>query len=643
MPKDKSRNKFGQSQNVMKPKKRGNTKTTRPQMTFAQRKAMNEKRVVRNRQIKMVVSQKLQEIQAWAEKQGRMFGKKDRYFKDMIFNGGAHLKHLKREISPYNAFRSEKAREIREAGGVLQTLAEIDVNFGEEYDDMTDEEKSALVARHKEYLAEEAMVNIRLPTQRQIRETVKSAIESLIAIVRALCRRVGMEGFFMLIRSRFDITIPPQWYCTNTKLENYLALAVKGPWDLGMFIGRCEAFVLAGCDVANLATNVQKTVSFLKGEVRGLVKRLLAEATGCATLEMEYKTFDKSITKEYRVVLEGWPLAKFANPSDLGSSKRDMQTLLDALSNGTCHFRKLEGEEWTKWLENYNNTPQPERKQRSDAGVKRGPRKKGGVKDRVEGEGAVDEDDDDDNDNDEEEEKGEGERNSDGSSDDEDEEVVEEQPKNKAVPRKTKTAPSKAAPTASKRATAASGKTGKGKGGRGARSKSVEEVGGPGDMDKRGKVKGKAKASSGASASAEATQEKPQRPRPQPRKIVTQKATPPEPDPQPMVVDPPDRSEAMETEPHSTANPTSTTDLNNTPNPTLPSTSQVTLDPVLTASDSDLVYDEANGPKPNAGDVEMIEMAQEMRRPGMRDVLPSDTMLAPGTRRNRRQPNRFQG
>ncbi|KAL0578047.1 hypothetical protein V5O48_003953 [Marasmius crinis-equi] len=622
MPKNKSKNKFGQSQAVMKPKRRDNTKTTRPQMTFAQRKAMNEKRVVKNRQIKMAVSQKLQEIQAWAEKQGRLFGKKDRYFKDMIFNGGAHLKHLKREISPYNAFRSEKAREIRESGGVPQTLAEIDANFGEEYDDMTDEERGALVVRHKEFLAEEAIVKIRLPTQRQIRETVKSAIESLIAIIRALCRRVGMDGFFMLIRNRFDITIPPQWYCTNTKLENYLALAVKGPWDLGRFIGRCEAFVLAGCDIANLATNTQTTVSFLKGEIRELVKRLLAEATGNKTLEMNYKTFDKSITKEYRVVLEGWPLAKFANPSDLGSSKRDMQTLLDALTNGTCCFRKLEGEEWTKWLENYNNTPQPERKQRSDAGVKRGPRKKENVKDRVEAEGAVDEEE-------EEEEDDSGDNSSD---DEEDEEEAEEvQPKKKKTKTPPKTAPSKAAP--SKTAAAASKKSGTeigGEGQRGVARKSAEEAGGSGakpDAAKKGKAKAKAKdvvvppgegESSGASASAET-----QRPRPQPKRVVPKRTVvpPPESDPEPMVVDPPAPATASNT--------------------TSSSTPQVVLDPALTESNSGPVHADVN--HTNSGDVEMIELANGLRRPGMWDDLPTNTMLAPGARRPRRQPTRYEG
>ncbi|KAL0568416.1 hypothetical protein V5O48_013570 [Marasmius crinis-equi] len=559
-------------------------------MTFAQRKKMNEKRTITNRQIKTAVAQKLQELMTWAKEQGRIFGKKDRYFKDMIFNGGVQLKHLKQKTSPYNAWRAEKAREIREgapktasdndknspgiiASGKPQTLAEIDENFGEQYDTLTDKEKEELVARHKLLAAENAVTKIRLPTQKQVKETVKNVVENMIAMVRVAMRCVGMDGFFLLVRSRHDITIAPQWYCTNTKLENYLALAVKGPWDLEKFAARCEAFCVAGFDVTKIATTAQQRASFLKTEIVSLIQKLLAAAIGVESAEMNYKQFKKAITVPHGVVIEGWPLDRFVCPSDLGSHCGNLQTLLDALTKGTCYFRKM----------------------RSDAGIKRGPRAKNGAT-------AVDEDDDDEDDADDMDADGDDNDNGGNNSTLKDVEVTAKAPAKQKLMQNKNTGATKEKPAAA---------TGEGEGGGGGAK--GRKTGGKG----KGKVTVEQPVSSPSASSTSSTPAAPRpQQRPRPRKITSAAAA----------TSTPNGPNGNPTIPESAPDPAA--DTRRPPPPPAHDSASPSLD--VDQEERDSVPE---GAVPDSGDVELQEIARGMKR--RMDCLEPEVMLAPGAKRSR--------
>ncbi|KAL0571869.1 hypothetical protein V5O48_010089 [Marasmius crinis-equi] len=194
--------------------------------------------------------------------------------------------------------------------------------------------------------------------------------------MEALARRDGVEGFFMIVRNRADPFMAPYWWFTNEKLESYMPFAIRGGWDTEKVGARCEAFAVAGLEIANLAKTSRDKAILLRAEIRMILRRMLAEILGIATPKMEFKQFDHLITRRFGVVLEGWPLPKFANPSELGSALEPLGKLKDALVDGTCRFRKLSDAEYTKWLNDHEQDARPGRKQRSDAGVARGPRKK---------------------------------------------------------------------------------------------------------------------------------------------------------------------------------------------------------------------------------------------------------------------------
>jgi len=65
---------------------------------------------------------------------------------------------------------------------------------------------------------------------------------------------------------------------------------------------------------------------------------------------MIYKNFEENITRKHGVVIEGWPLHKFDNPSAIGSQV-ELKVLLNAWQSGATRFRKMKVDEHIAWME----------------------------------------------------------------------------------------------------------------------------------------------------------------------------------------------------------------------------------------------------------------------------------------------------
>lgn len=81
--------------------------------------------------------------------------------------------------------------------------------------------------------------------------TILSSIAVLLTfqhMVR-LSLRVGVEGFFCIVRSSTSFYIQPQWYFTSKELENYMKIACRKGWETNTVGTKVEAFAVAGCDV----------------------------------------------------------------------------------------------------------------------------------------------------------------------------------------------------------------------------------------------------------------------------------------------------------------------------------------------------------------------------------------------------------
>lgn len=66
---------------------------------------------------------------------------------------------------------------------------------------------------------------------------------------------------------------------------------------------------------------------------------------------MQYKKFEDSITRKHGVLIEGWPLKVFENPSSIGSHV-ELKVLLNSWQSGATRFRKMSVAEHMAWVEN---------------------------------------------------------------------------------------------------------------------------------------------------------------------------------------------------------------------------------------------------------------------------------------------------
>jgi hypothetical protein len=224
-----------------------------------------------------------------ASELARRFDKKERYFLDIFFQGGAHLIHKQTKVNAYNAFKHLKAEELRDGESFLghgssystyskllplpdgerPTLSKLNSEeFKAEYEALDDTDLEEMVANHTEQVSSGAL---RKHNSAQARvQDVSSTIKTMQKLVSPTAKfefhfestdvpvtkmtglnmRVGVEGFFCIVRNTPTYHMEPKWYFSSEALKDYMKIAVpihKG-WDLSHVGAKLEAFAVAGCD-----------------------------------------------------------------------------------------------------------------------------------------------------------------------------------------------------------------------------------------------------------------------------------------------------------------------------------------------------------------------------------------------------------
>ncbi|EKM49344.1 uncharacterized protein PHACADRAFT_106988, partial [Phanerochaete carnosa HHB-10118-sp] len=274
-----------------------------------------------------------------------------RYFKDKFFN--ASKKHLsENKIDSYNAWLHFKCRDVnqREYSPSYEYLAE--------YHALSDEEKTKCVYDYE--LVHEFKKHVRRTTSRGKIQDFSHTAAILEEIILDLDNRIGVKGFFCLVRSTTDFATEPQWWFSSADLERFLSVGWRKRWDSKQIGTMVEAFAIAG------------------GSLLTLVRP--ADITGNTSAGMEYVNYETQIIQRYGVVLVGWPKdLPFVNPNDLTNNLTTLELLLQALNNGTCHFIRPTDAElsqrkaaWLAGVANGTVEAPKQRKKRSDAGKPRG-------------------------------------------------------------------------------------------------------------------------------------------------------------------------------------------------------------------------------------------------------------------------------
>ncbi|KAF7371855.1 hypothetical protein MVEN_00042400 [Mycena venus] len=247
---------------------------------------------------------------------------------DKKLRGGAHMVHKQTEVNPYNAFKSEKVAELREAGTPMNA-GNIHKTFHQEYVELFKGDKAALVARHEQ---NREAPPVRRATPRARVQDFPNMVHNMEMLLSGLALRVGVEGFFVVVRNNTDCNCEPFWYFTSSELRQYMPLAVRKHWDTAQVGMKLEAFALAGCDTLNLLRTAPQKAAQVKMEIRDRILQMLVEITGNPNAQVAYVNHEEDIVFKYD---------KWCNPSELTTSLPVLRKLLNAIKSGECKFKRL--------------------------------------------------------------------------------------------------------------------------------------------------------------------------------------------------------------------------------------------------------------------------------------------------------------
>jgi len=109
------RSKMPPSSVLLPPSRIRKPPTSKPAaLTSGQRTAQAERNSQHQAEISNAIDEWTKSTLNTASELARRFNKKERYFLDIFFQGGAHLIHKQTKVNPYNAFKHLKAEELRD-------------------------------------------------------------------------------------------------------------------------------------------------------------------------------------------------------------------------------------------------------------------------------------------------------------------------------------------------------------------------------------------------------------------------------------------------------------------------------------------------------------------------------------------------
>ncbi|KAJ7192580.1 hypothetical protein GGX14DRAFT_479933 [Mycena pura] len=340
-----------------------------------------EKREARNdkqARIDARVQQWMASTNELAQSMATEFDMQPRYFLDIFFQGGAHMIKHQEAVNPYNAFRGLKSMEAREQGLVMNA-PELHTQYFDEYSNLTTQEKEELCTKWESLRS--TNFHLRRDTPRAKIQDVANVVRNMKMLLSALAQRVGVEGFFCIVKNNVHFRMDPEWYFTSRELEQYMEIATSKKWVTGEVGMKLEAFAVAGCDPANLLRTSKQKTDWMKGEIRSLLAKNLVDVSKVDDARLGWKWWEEDVEQRYGVVLEGWTASdKITDPSNLSTSQTVIHTLLEAVRTGACAFRKLgpaeAAERKAKWEMEVaaGRVVAKHRAPRCDAGI---PRKRG--------------------------------------------------------------------------------------------------------------------------------------------------------------------------------------------------------------------------------------------------------------------------
>ncbi|KAL0565899.1 hypothetical protein V5O48_016117 [Marasmius crinis-equi] len=278
------------------------------------------------------------------------YGMKQHYFADMFYQGGVCLIKEQNDDNCFNAYKSVRAHERKEAGETPLHLTELQELIKDGYKALTSPQQDI----------KKKIVQVAL------------GLEQIVGIIQGLKTCLGVEAMLLMTKNRQEPFMQPQWFTTDPRIHDYMSFLLRG-WDPVEIGHKFEGFAIAGCDAIKLIKSQKDQAEAAKRLTPRLVQKALDGACGTQGQAMHYEKFDTLITATYKVKCEGWPKGlKFQCPSDFGGSLEPLIRLHNAWATKTAYFRKMDDEEFQQWeIKHAEEYVPKEWKKRSNAGIPR--------------------------------------------------------------------------------------------------------------------------------------------------------------------------------------------------------------------------------------------------------------------------------
>ncbi|PPQ79250.1 hypothetical protein CVT24_007508 [Panaeolus cyanescens] len=334
------------------------TKRVKKVETPAERKARKEKRA----QHEAELSADLRAIHAliWQKAHDLQHQYQDHsieYYHRLIMQSKT-ARSKPRKLSEWSAFVSMEVKRLndeaeKEEGGKRLKSSHLSKELSERWAAMSAEERTAATAKHiEEYERQRELdtvgkhnVNIRA-----FHDTKRNC-EQLQANCTALHARTGVEIFFIAVRSELENFNKPFFFATSTRIKDFFNSVLNT--NIADMSLRMEAYMISG--VEGVTKSYAHNLVRFKSEIARLIHAKLNEAAGYIVPKMIYVNFASRMTLVHRIVVEGWPLKKFCNPSEIGA-RADLEVLFQSLQNNNTRFKRLDDSEYEEFCLTYQQT-----------------------------------------------------------------------------------------------------------------------------------------------------------------------------------------------------------------------------------------------------------------------------------------------
>ncbi|KAH7911641.1 hypothetical protein BJ138DRAFT_985364, partial [Hygrophoropsis aurantiaca] len=271
-----------------------------------------------------------------------------RRYLERFYVGSATRRRRHSRTSAWSAFlhfQGEKENADK-ANGTRSNIRELVKNTAD-YQQLMTSQREALI---EEFDRVKANARKKAPTisAKSRNAECSSSFKVIQNELGALKARLGTEAFVILVRGSVNHQMEPKIFVTGDIVDQFLKLYLwKDPMEIAL---KFESAVLADGVQSSEFTKaaIRSGLQIALGKLHfyayleHFLTNSLANITKNSTATMEYSNYEEAIVRRWKVKLVGWTHNEWGNPSNLKGGLSHLETLAVAVSEGTCHFVRID-------------------------------------------------------------------------------------------------------------------------------------------------------------------------------------------------------------------------------------------------------------------------------------------------------------